>query len=157
MSDDRLLQEILLEQDPTGWRMMVGCILLNQTGRHQVDQVWPKLFQNFSTPYDMARAAGARRPDALVELIQPLGLQNRRALTLTRFSDEWWGDAHDPVKQGEKVLDMRYPGLGEYAHDSWMIFKMKKRDFVPEDKELKKYLGLEDTDMTKTMARMAES
>jgi endonuclease III len=136
VTDDRLLQEILVEQDPTGWRMLVGCILLNLTSRKQVDEVWPALFERYPDAAHM-RAEGPE----LAQLLYPLGLYNRRATALRRFST-WWIEAARQTQVNERMLALEPPGIGEYARDSWRIFKMGE-DLDPDevsDKELRLYL-----------------
>ena len=67
-----LLQEIY--QDDT-WKMLVCCMLLNQTNRKQVDTVREELFKTYPTPKDMMKAEHSD----LVDIIKPLGLYNTRA------------------------------------------------------------------------------
>jgi hypothetical protein len=129
-----ILQRILMEQDPTGWRMMNGCILLNLTKRQQVDLVRDELFERYPHPTGMRSA----NLSDLEELLRPLGLQHRRAMTLRRFSEWWWDAWTGPRVDGEVLLElgqvrfrpsflkrvraMEPPGIGEYARDNWAIF-----------------------------------
>lgn len=140
---DRILQEILLEQDQTGWRMIVGCILLNQTTRQAVDRVWPVLFERFPGPSHM----GLAKPEEIAEILQTLGLQNRRAKSIRQFSLEWNRAVLRGTQQKE-VLEMTFTGVGEYARDSWIVFVEHDRERYPHenwpgDKELRAFLGLE--------------
>lgn len=112
----QLLQEVLIEQDPSGWRMMCGCIMLNLTSRRQVDGVWPELFRCWPTAADLTLAVR----DDVEGVVRPLGLQRRRAKTLQEFS-RWWVITDDHTAG---IVDMAAPGVGEYARDSWMIIKM---------------------------------
>ena len=119
-----LLQEIYQEDS---WKMMVCCILLNLTKRTQVDGIRDELFKLYPTPHKMKNA----NVDKLSKLLQPLGLYNRRAQSLKKFSKEW-------VK-GFKSVDELY-GIGQYAKDSWEIFQNNNRDVKPTDKVLLEYL-----------------
>ena len=147
--DDRLLQEVLVERDPTGYEMLVGCILLNQTSRKQVDEVWEKLLDNW-TSYDIiATTEHSSLRDKLLHLLRPLGLQNRRLGTLQRFCMRW-ATLSDEARD-DAVMELDIPGCGEYARDSWYIFK--NREWPPQethDKELKKWLALYGVDKLKT-------
>ena len=131
MSPYELLQEIYIYDK---WKSLVCCILLNCTTRKQVDQIRGKLFNRYKNPADMANA----NPDELTALLQPLGLQNRRAMTLIRFSDEYIG------------RDWKHPrelyGIGQYASDSWDIFYENKLDVKPDDGVLVKYLEWKRTE-----------
>jgi endonuclease III len=145
MTPDRLLQQILLVPNvvedrlhTTGWRMLVGCILLNQTGRKQVDRVWPDLFRSW--PDAPAWCAGAaRQPDEQLALLRPLGFGKRRHRTITDMSQAWMTRG-----LGWSVTDL--PGCGAYAQASWDIFvnQLRPPDIdEPEDKELRAFLQRE--------------
>ena len=141
MTDDRLLQEILLERDPTGWRMLVGCMLLNQTTRKQVDQVWPTLFGKYPDAQSMKEA----RFEDVKAIVGRLGLGTRRARAIKTFSNQWV-----TMRQGTSVSSRHvrgvivkshgFHGLGEYAADSWRIFVDGRVTWRPRDKELQAWL-----------------
>jgi methyl-CpG-binding domain protein 4 len=107
--------------------MMVCCILLNLTKRTQVDIIRDELFKLYPTPHKMKSA----NIDRLSKLLQPLGLYNKRAQSLKRFSKEWI--------RGFKSVDELY-GIGQYAKDSWEIFQNNNRNVKPTDKVLLEYL-----------------
>lgn len=119
----RILQEVLAEQDPTGWRVLVGCTLLNLTTRGQVDRVRFELFRRWPSAAAMAEADGQE----LALLLRPLGMHNRRSSTLRRMSAEFevarrlWtiGGEFGPMPE-RAVWDL--PGVGPYAADSYRIF-----------------------------------
>ena len=119
-----LLQEIYRD-DP--WKMLVCCILLNLTKRTQVDGIRHELFNRYPTPEKMSKA----NQEELSELLQPLGLYNRRANTLVRFSEDWINGFTD-------VKDLY--GIGQYAKDSWEIFQNNNMNVNPTDKVLQEYL-----------------
>jgi endonuclease III len=113
-----MLQEILLEQDPTGWRMLVGCIMLNQTSRRQVDAVRDDFFR----AYPHAGALSITKEPYVAAVLKPLGLYNRRAAILKRFA-KWWLEYESVPGFEERIVEMEPPGVGDYARDSWLIFK----------------------------------
>jgi len=119
-----LLQEVY-QDDP--WKMMVCCILLNLTKRQQVDGVRHELFDKYPTEYEMMEAD----EEELSEILKPLGLYNRRAKTLIKFSCMWVNGFSD-VKE--------LYGVGQYASDSWEIFQNDNRKINPTDKVLMEYL-----------------
>lgn len=121
-----LLQEIY-RQDP--WKMLVGCILLNQTTRVQVDKIREELFSIWPDALEM----GSADPEELARVIKPLGLYNRRARTLIKFSQEWTD------KEWQDPIELH--GIGKYAQDSWEIFQKNNFSVQPTDKELLSYLG----------------
>ena len=122
-----LLQEVYKE-DP--WKMMVCCILLNLTKRQQVDIVREELFKRYPTEYDMIEA----NEEELSELLKPLGLYNKRAKTLIKFSWGWINGFND-IKE--------LYGVGQYARDSWDIFQNNNMNIKPDDKVLQEYLRVE--------------
>jgi hypothetical protein len=123
-----LLQEFYAT-DP--WKSMVGCILLNQTSRRQVEPMVDALFDEWPTARAMEKADGS-----LEELLKPLGLQNRRAQSLRAFSKWYREHGHQSNIN---------------ARDSWIIFIVgpKERhiryalehDEWPADKELARWFG----------------
>ena len=120
-----MLQEIY-RNDP--WKMLVGCILLNQTTRTQVDRVREELFSLWSDPIQM----GTADPSKLAEVIKPLGLYNRRAKTLIKLSQDWIN------RNWKEPIELH--GIGKYAQDSWEIFQKNNFEVSPTDKELINYL-----------------
>lgn len=131
VSRPRLLQEILIEQDPSGWRLLCGCVLLNVTTRVQADRVWPILFRRWPEPQRMARA----RATSVERVLHPLGCSCRRAETLRRMSREFL-DALPRTRDDALGLY----GLGRYAADSWSIFVEGDLSVEPTDKVLRAWL-----------------
>ena len=102
-------------------------MLLNLTNRKQVDTVRFKLFKKFPTPKDMMNADESE----LANLLQPLGLYNRRAKSLKKMSEGY--------VEGFKSVDELF-GIGKYAKDSWEIFQNNNTKIKPDDKVLQEYL-----------------
>ena len=123
-----LLQEIY-QDDP--WKMLVCCILLNLTKRQQVDKVRHELFSKYPTEYEMMEADEKE----LADILKPLGLYNRRAKTLIKFSWMWVNGFND-------VSELY--GIGQYAKDSWEIFQMNNFNTKPKDEVLLEYLYQEN-------------
>lgn len=121
-----LIQEELRSEP---WKMLVACVLLNQTNIRQVRRVLPELFSRWPTAADLSEADAME----LASIIRHCGLQNRRAATLKRMCagmlvDGWESDPGS------------LHGVGKYALDSWMIFQLGRFDVQPTDKELIRYL-----------------
>lgn len=131
----KLLQEELMEQDPSGWRMLVGCVLLNLTTRTQVDRVVDRLFTEFPDAHAMMNA----EPHIIEGIIAPLGLQILKTSRLKEMSRDWVGLKNEK-ERSDAMAKMQLTGVGSYARDSWWIFVEGRRDVDPIDKELKKYL-----------------
>lgn len=110
------------------WKMLIVCMMLNQTSYKQVDKVKDHFFMMFDTPEKLIHASD----EEIIDIIRPLGFYNRRAKQWKKFSAAWleW--------DGCDVSDL--PGVGKYASDSWKIFQEHIYDITVEDKELKKYL-----------------
>ena len=120
----------LIQEDlwPDEWKVLVSCLLLNQTSRKQLDSIIDDFFKRYPTPDHMIMAD----EDELKEYIRPLGLANKRAKTLIRFSREYltvpW------VTAGELY------GCGKYADDTWRIFCLGDwRAVEPQDHALNNY------------------
>ena len=120
-----LIQEILFHDV---WKLLVATIFLNKTcGKVSIPVLW-KFFDLCPTP----KIASNTSCDDIAELMQPLGLQNKRAKTIVRFSNEYLNK------------NWRYPselhGIGKYGNDSYRIFCINEWRFVkPRDHELSLY------------------
>lgn len=106
----------------------MACLLLNLTTRKQVDKVIDNLFNRYPNPRAMASA----NEQDLRNIIQSLGLANKRAKTLKRFSREYM------EKQWKTAKELH--GCGKYANDTWRIFcKGEWSSVEPQDHALNKY------------------
>jgi len=119
-----LLQEIY-QDNP--WKIVVCCIMLNQTTGTQVHQIIKKLFRKYPSARKMSKAD----PIELSEIIRSCGLYNRRANSLIKFSQDY-------ITKDWKEPNELY-GVGQYAQDSYDIF-VRDKMIRPADKELKKYM-----------------
>eukprot|EP00897_Mesotaenium_endlicherianum_P000727 jgi/Mesen1/10655/ME000009S10448 len=120
-----LVQEKLY-RDP--WRVLVACMLLNKTGGPAMCKVIWDLFDLIPTP----EAAIAARTEAIAAVIHSLGLQNKRARMIQRFSREYARDDWTELTQ--------LHGIGTYAADAHAIFcEGRWREVTPSDHMLLKY------------------
>lgn len=122
-----LLQEEF-KNDP--WKMLVACVLLNQTTGKQVKTVIYNVFETYPTAESMAKA----EPMLLGSMITPLGFRNVRTKRLIDMSKHI-----STVSEWKNSLD-KVPGVGKYAMDSWSIFQDGRIDIEVTDKELKAYI-----------------
>ena len=121
----------MLQEDmwPDVWKILVVCILHNQTSRKQVDKVYQELFCNYPSAKYMADA----KPEILAKILKPLGLYNRRSKSLIRFSREY-------VVNNWKLPSDLY-GCGKYADDCYKVFcKFQWNDVEPSDHALNDYV-----------------
>lgn len=110
-----LIEELLWESP---WRLLVSCILLNQTTRRQLDPVLTDFFEHFPDP--RAFLDHSDRQNVIERVISPLGLQRRRTETLLRFTREFvekkWTDP------------TQLHGVGAYASAAYDIFCLGRLD-----------------------------
>jgi endonuclease III-like uncharacterized protein len=130
ISPYNLLQE-QLRHDP--WKLLVSCIMLNQTTAVQVKKVIWEFFERWPTAEKLCELQDKQE---LVELIKPLGFQNRRANRLVNMS--WSYRLYRPDQNVEQV-DLLH-GVGKYAADSFRMFIGGYLVHDAQDKELKNYL-----------------
>jgi methyl-CpG-binding domain protein 4 len=109
------------------WRIMISCILLNQTSNVQVRPVIKRFFEIFPTPNSLNES----HQNLISSILQPTGFQNVKAKRIVNFTSVWNSGERDPNK---------FPGIGPYGRDSWKIFIEGKTDFHPADKKLSAYL-----------------
>lgn len=122
-------REFLIQEDylDNPWKMMVCCILLNQTNNKQVRPILESVFGFIPDPNS---AIGCDQ-DKLATIIKTTGFQNVKASRIKKLSQKW-------VEGFNKIEDL--PGVGKYGKESWDIFVNGKLDIDPTDKKLKKYL-----------------
>lgn len=110
------------------WKMLVGCIMLNQTHNRQVRRVIYEFFERYPTPNTITPEC---IPD-MVERLRPLGFYNRRANTILKFSQQYLKGEHSHISE--------LYGIGKYASDSYEIFINNNLNVNPSDKILRAYL-----------------
>jgi endonuclease III len=124
MSREILIQEDYID-DP--WKMLICCILLNQTNNLQVRPILEKLFKLIPDPESAVMCSS----DLISEVIKTTGLQNIKTDRIKRLSQKWIGGYED-------IQDL--PGIGRYGKDSWEIFINKNLSVLPSDTKLRSYL-----------------
>ena len=120
----------LLQEDywPDQWKILVCCLLLNQTSRKQVDPMIDEFFERYPDPKSILDAD----EESLRRLLQPLGMYNRRVKTLKKFSAGF--------EAGEWKTASDLYGCGKYADDAWRIFCKGDWDkVIPSDHALNEY------------------
>lgn len=129
-----LVQE-RFRDDP--WKLLVCCILLNQTSGKSALPVWEALFERWPSAEDF-RLASLFPDDCaeMLDVIRPLGLQNRRLQNLIGMSFDY--DIVHPENDTDRVRELR--GVGKYASDSFRMFVGGRIVEDVDDKELKKYV-----------------
>ena len=122
---------------PDSWKILVTCLLLNQTSRKQVEPMIAEFFKEYPDPESMTLA----NEEKLKNHLRPLGLSNRRAKTLIRFSREYLAGAWDAA--------IELYGCGKYANDTWRIFCVGDwKNVQPNDHALNDYHGWFQTNST---------
>lgn len=126
LSPYNLLQEEI-NYDP--WRIFVCCIFCNLTKRVSAEPYFWKVLEHWPDPGTLSKAS----QDALIDMIKPLGLSNKRAKALIRMSIDYlekdWQD--DPSK---------LYGIGKYGSDAYKIFCTPYwQDVEPKDGALVNY------------------
>lgn len=127
--EGRLFQE-RLKYNPF-W-MLVACQLVNLTTWVQAEPAFRSILSRYLVPEGLAAA----EPEALFDVLRPLGLWKRRAEMLPRFARAW---LQNQPKRYNDVLKL--PGCGKYASDSWAIFIDGKTDVEPNDGKLNWYIS----------------
>jgi methyl-CpG-binding domain protein 4 len=120
-----LLQESLW---PDEWKILISCLMLNQTTRKQVDKVVWQFFDKWPDPKSFLGS----KHEEVSDMLRPLGFYNRRPKSMRRFTEEY-------IKR-EWVEPIELHGIGKYANDAWRIFCRGDWKAVdPQDHALNKY------------------
>jgi len=122
-------REILIQEDylDNPWRMMVCCILLNQTNNKQVRPILSSVFELIPDPISTIGCD----PEKLAAVIKTTGFQNVKASRIIKLSEKWISGFNDVIE---------LPGIGRYGRDSWEIFVKGNSNLEVTDKKLDAYL-----------------
>ena len=113
---------------PNEWKILVVCLMLNQTSRKQVEPMIEAFFEKYPDPDAVLRASESK----LFSILKPLGLANKRVLTLKKFSLGYLGGDWNTAKD--------LYGCGKYADDAYRIFiKGDWQEVEPNDHALNFY------------------
>ena len=121
--------EVLIQEDylDNHWKMLVCCILLNQTNNKQIRPILENVFNLIPDP----EKAILIDPYDLALVIKSTGFQNMKAKRIIALSKKWM-EGFDCVTE--------LPGIGVYGKESWDIFVLKDFSIKPTDKKLAKFL-----------------
>jgi len=118
--------------------MLVACQLVNLTNwEGQAEPAFQYILARHLTPESLAEAEA----ETLHEILKPLGLWRRRAITLPKFARAWLQgkpECYDDV--------LKMPGCGKYSADSWAIFVDGRLDIQPNDGKLNWYIDRRQCD-----------
>ena len=120
----------LIQEDlwPDEWKILISCVMLNQTTRKQVDKVIWQFFDKWPCPDVFLKSKFSEVSD----LLKPLGFYNRRPKAMRRFTEEYINH------EWEEPIELH--GIGKYANDAWKIFCVGDwRVVEPQDHALNKY------------------
>ena len=109
------------------WKVLVCCILLNQTSNVQVRPLIENFFMKWPTPFSIVN----EKREVISNFIRTTGFQNIKADRILKFSNQWISGERDPKN---------FIGVGEYGREAWRIFVDKDFNFTPKDKKLKMYI-----------------
>jgi adenine-specific DNA glycosylase len=127
-----LVQELPeVRRDP--WRVLVASILRVQVAeRERVVPVLLRVLERWPTDANLAQADEL----AIAAVVEPLGLQRRRAHRLARMSLGYLMSWHE--KAGATVADLE--GVGQYGSDAWSLFVDDGFRYThPSDRELRRW------------------
>ena len=120
-----LIQEVLW---PDEWKILMSCLMLNQTTRKQVDKVIWQFFDKWPEPKEFLKSTH----EEVSNLLRPLGFYNRRPKAMRKFTEQYMQD--------EWLEPIELYGIGKYANDAWRIFcRGDWQQVEPQDHALNKY------------------
>lgn len=114
---------------PDDWKILIVCLLLNQTSRKQVEPMIESFFEKWPDPESASNAD----EDEMRDLVRSLGMFNRRVKSIKKMSQQF-------MSGFDNAIDLY--GCGKYADDTYRIFmKGEWRDVEPNDHALNDYHG----------------
>lgn len=120
----------LIQEDlwPDEWKILMSCLMLNQTTRKQVDKVIWDFFERWSCPSDFLSSSH----EDVSSILRPLGFYNRRPKAMRKFTQGYIR------KEWSEPIELY--GIGKYANDAWRIFcRGDWKSVDPQDHALNKY------------------
>jgi endonuclease III len=109
------------------WKVLVCCILLNQTNNKQVRPLIEKFFLKWPDHFSVKPT----EKESISNFIKSTGFQNIKSERIIKLSEEWSKGNRDP---------WALPGVGDYGREAWRIFIDNDVNFTPKDKKLKMYV-----------------
>jgi len=94
---------------PDDWKILIVCLLLNQTSRKQVEPMIESFFEKWPDP----EAASSADEDEMRDLVRPLGMFNRRVKSIKKMSQQFMSGFDNAIE---------LYGCGKYADDAYRIF-----------------------------------
>ena len=129
------LLEELVAHSP--WRLLLSTIMLNRTSRVQVDHIFYEFLQKWPSPDALLNVP----VNDVAKLIQPLGMNHRRASGIQAFCRDFLAlaESKDTTKLTETDIKGMYH-CGDYAYDAYRIFIQRDLTVEPSDRALKAYI-----------------
>jgi len=126
-------REILIQEEYVNepWKMLVCCILLNQTNNKQVRPILKPLFE-LIPDYQSAICCPK---ESIAAIIKTTGFYNVKAGRIKRLSESWADFANT---EGMSVKSLS--GIGVYGKESWDIFILGRFPKIITDKKLRAYV-----------------
>ena len=120
-----LIQETLYDKP---WQLLIATIFLNKT----TGKVALPILKEFLTKWPDPDSLSSCDEDTIADILQPCGLNHRRARVIKRFTEEYL------MKPWKYPIELY--GIGKYGNDSYRIFCVNEwRQVRPNDKKLNLY------------------
>lgn len=119
-----LLEWFQLNKRDFSWRnrvlspfqQLIAEMMLQKTNANQVEKVFPKFIKD----YPNAKSIVDLEEKKLVEILQPLGLFNRRARDLKKTAQKILKNGNELPRTKKELMNL--PGVGEYIANAVMCF-----------------------------------
>ena len=120
-----LIQETLYDKP---WQLLIATIFLNKT----TGKVALPILKDFLTKWPDPDSLSSCDEDTIADILQPCGLNHRRARVIKRFTEEYL------MKPWKYPIELY--GIGKYGNDSYRIFCVNEwKQVRPNDKKLNLY------------------
>ncbi|MHA1724492.1 MAG: hypothetical protein ACTSYC_05585 [Promethearchaeota archaeon] len=104
------------ENELTPFQFLIAELMLQKTNANQVEKIFPGFIKKYPDPESVNRLS----QDELAEILQPLGLFNRRARDLLK-TVKYILEQEGKIPETRKEL-MKLPGVGEYIANAIRCF-----------------------------------
>lgn len=135
----------------TPFEILVAEMLLRQTRAEQVVAVWTSVLRKYPDPYWLSSS----EPEALFEIVRPLGLGTQQAIALNAMSTDIVERFQGRVPRRLSELTS-LPHIGMYCANAVACFGYRKRVPIVDSNVLRLFSRLTDIDYGKDNKRSAD-
>jgi A/G-specific adenine glycosylase len=105
----------------TPFQVLLAELMLQKTNATQVEKIFPDFIENYPNPHSINEL----EESFLSDLLNPLGLYNRKARDLKKLAEKIFNNNNTVPNDKKKLLEL--PGVGDYIANAVLCFAFEKK------------------------------